>query len=299
VKRAMRDYRLIKETALILSHLAKQSCLSPHATGGWLRLGPSSSQLLSSFSSAANQSNGDTTTKNTTHSDIDIKESPFNIPNSLSLARGASGPFIAYLILSEQWPTAIALTAVSGATDWLDGYLARRYNQSGVLGSYLDPLGDKLLIGSLVTALAYKGLIPLWVASVILGRDLALVGGLVYLRYRALKESKGRGERPRGPITFSEFTRTRAASAPSVVDSDSKDGTLVIGAGAMPMMQPLFISKVNTVLQLALIGGSLSHAWVAWPDASSLKAVEVVTAGTTALTCAAYAQKALFRRAKP
>ena len=286
----MRDYKLIKETVLILNHLAKNSFSVSHATGQrWLRTTP---HLPASFnySSHANQE-AKASDKGLSHSDLDIKESPFNIPNSLSLARGASGPFIAYLILIEQWPMALAATAVSGATDWLDGHLARRFNQSGVLGSYLDPLGDKLLIGCLVTALAVKGLIPLWVASVVVGRDLALVGGLVYMRHRALKESRVRGE-AKGAITLSEFCRTRAAAEPV----DSNEGALVIGAGAMPMMQPLLISKINTVLQLALIGGSMSHAWMEWPDPTSLRSIEAVTAGTTALTCAAYAHKALFQK---
>ncbi len=70
----------------------------------------------------------------------------WNLPNALSIGRGVSGPAIAYLIVEEQWPAALVAVSVSGATDWLDGYLARRWRLQSVLGSYLDPLGDKVLI---------------------------------------------------------------------------------------------------------------------------------------------------------
>ena len=73
-------------------------------------------------------------------------EKLWNVPNSLSIVRGLSGPPIALLIIYEQWPAALVAVSVSGATDWLDGHLARRMGLQSVLGSYLDPLGDKMLI---------------------------------------------------------------------------------------------------------------------------------------------------------
>ncbi|GFH10366.1 uncharacterized protein HaLaN_05666, partial [Haematococcus lacustris] len=113
-------------------------------------------------------------------------ESLTSLPNLISLGRAASGPFIAALILAEAWPAAIIATTVSGASDWADGALARRLGQSSVLGSYLDPLADKVLIGCVVGALASKGLVPAWLAVLVLGRDVGLVAGMALHRWRML-----------------------------------------------------------------------------------------------------------------
>ncbi|GAX74686.1 hypothetical protein CEUSTIGMA_g2134.t1 [Chlamydomonas eustigma] len=117
---------------------------------------------------------------------VNSAEDVHNIPNYLSVGRGVSGPFIAYLILCEEWHWALAAITVSGATDWLDGYLARRMNLQSVVGSYLDPLGDKMLICSVVAALALKGVLPVWLAGLIIGRDVTLVAGAVLQRWSML-----------------------------------------------------------------------------------------------------------------
>ncbi|KAL0042941.1 hypothetical protein WJX79_004562 [Trebouxia sp. C0005] len=108
----------------------------------------------------------------------------YNIPNALSMARLVSGPIIAWLILNEQWGVALVSLAISGASDWADGYVAKRFGQSSVLGSYLDPLADKVLIGSVVAALGYQGSLPLWLVSVIIGRDVVLLSGAFIHRFR-------------------------------------------------------------------------------------------------------------------
>ncbi|MGH8671635.1 MAG: CDP-alcohol phosphatidyltransferase family protein, partial [Burkholderiales bacterium] len=73
---------------------------------------------------------------------------------------------------SVLWLLAIALP-----TECLDGYLARRLDQSTRLGAVLDPLADKLLIGSLALLLASQGLLPAWLAGAIVTRDVVIVGG--------------------------------------------------------------------------------------------------------------------------
>lgn len=79
----------------------------------------------------------------------------FNLANGLSLGRLLSGPLLAACIVKGQWAMAVPGLAVSGATDWLDGYVARRAGLQSVLGSYLDPLADKVLVGCVVGALGY------------------------------------------------------------------------------------------------------------------------------------------------
>ena len=70
----------------------------------------------------------------------------------------------------EEAPLGPAL-ACPQLSDWADGALARRTGASSVLGSYLDPLGDKLLVGCVVGALGVQGALPTWVAALVIGRD--------------------------------------------------------------------------------------------------------------------------------
>lgn len=84
------------------------------------------------------------------------REAVYNVPNAISLARLISGPFVAYFILHEHWAIALGTLAVAGASDWADGYAAKHYGQSSVLGSYLDPLADKVLVCCTVGALAQQ-----------------------------------------------------------------------------------------------------------------------------------------------
>lgn len=184
------------------------------------------------------------------------------------------------------------------ATDWLDGFLARRMGLQSVLGSYLDPLGDKVLICSVVGALAYKGLVPTWVAVVVVGRDVALVAGTLLHRWHTLGWRR---------VTLQEFCKTQALPAARGAGADKQPcGSLdrasrqAAGRNAyidtgVPLMRPLMISKANTVLQLSLVAGCLGQAWVAWPDPNSLHLLELATASTTAASCLAYAHQHFSR----
>ena len=70
-----------------------------------------------------------------------------------------------------------------GFTDWLDGYLAKKLNQRSIIGAFLDPLADKVMIGSLTLGLTWKGLIPFELGALILSRDLFLSTCAILLRY--------------------------------------------------------------------------------------------------------------------
>ncbi len=80
----------------------------------------------------------------------------YNLANAISGARLVSGPFVAGLIIHQQWAPALALLVTGGVSDWLDGFVAKQYGQPSVLGSYLDPLADKVLICCTVGALGYE-----------------------------------------------------------------------------------------------------------------------------------------------
>ncbi|GGG10944.1 CDP-diacylglycerol--glycerol-3-phosphate 3-phosphatidyltransferase [Rhodococcoides trifolii] len=106
------------------------------------------------------------------------------VPNALSLLRLLGIPVFVYLLLgprADGW--ALALLMIIGATDWLDGKLARLLDQSSRLGALLDPLVDRLFVVTVLVAFAVRGIIPWWVAALLIGRDAIL--GLTMFVYKS------------------------------------------------------------------------------------------------------------------
>ena len=92
------------------------------------------------------------------------------------------------LVWKAGTPLGLALFLLAGFTDLADGYLARRFGWGSQLGSYLDPIADKLMMSSLFVVLAYSGIIPWWLVGIVLGRDLAiLLGGLILMHFTRLR----------------------------------------------------------------------------------------------------------------
>jgi cardiolipin synthase (CMP-forming) len=109
----------------------------------------------------------------------------WTVPNMLSMGRLAGVPVFLWLVLGPEadgW--ALALLMLSGVTDWLDGYLARRLDQTSQLGQILDPVADRLYILSTVIGLAARDIIPWWVAVVLPARDAFLWCLVPFLRTR-------------------------------------------------------------------------------------------------------------------
>jgi CDP-diacylglycerol--glycerol-3-phosphate 3-phosphatidyltransferase len=116
------------------------------------------------------------------------KEDIFSLPNLLSLVRVCSIPILVAMIHldGQAWCWAAGVVFfVAGLTDLADGWLARRMKKVSVLGQYLDPVADKLLVASLLIALVGEGRAPAWAAIVIIGREIAVTG------MRALAAIKG------------------------------------------------------------------------------------------------------------
>lgn len=107
------------------------------------------------------------------------------IPNFLSIIRLAGVPLFLWLVLGpEKDGWALLVLLVSGVTDWLDGYLARRLHQTSKLGQILDPVADRLYILAVVVGLAWRDIIPVWLAVLLPARDLMLWGLVPFLRTR-------------------------------------------------------------------------------------------------------------------
>lgn len=109
----------------------------------------------------------------------------WTVPNLLSIARLAGVPVFLWLVLGPEadgW--ALGLLMLSGITDYLDGWLARKLDQMSTLGQILDPVADRLYILAVVVGLALREIIPWWVALALPLRDLLLWGLVPFLRTR-------------------------------------------------------------------------------------------------------------------
>jgi cardiolipin synthase len=109
------------------------------------------------------------------------------VPNLLSVGRLFGVPLFLWLLLgphADGW--ALIVLMVSGFTDWADGVLARRLNQTSSLGALLDPLADRLYILATLFGLVLRHIIPWWLAALIIGRDLVLLLTVPALRRRGL-----------------------------------------------------------------------------------------------------------------
>ena len=109
------------------------------------------------------------------------------LPNVLSALRLLGVPLFLWLILVPQadgW--AVALLVVAGFTDWLDGYLARKWNQITRVGQLLDPVADRLYILATLIGLLLRGIVPAWLVVLLISRDLILAVVLAVLKRRGV-----------------------------------------------------------------------------------------------------------------
>lgn len=104
-----------------------------------------------------------------------------NLPNKLTIFRVILIPFFVFFLLTDlvgNWVKWIALGIfiVASATDFLDGYIARKYNLVTNFGKFMDPLADKLLVCSAMICLIEKGAIPSWIVIIIIAREFIISG---------------------------------------------------------------------------------------------------------------------------
>ena len=120
---------------------------------------------------------------------------------------------IAMLLYQNAWSAAFWLILLAGISDALDGFLARAFNWQSRLGAILDPLADKALLIFVFLSLAHKGMIPVWLAAIVVIRDIVILAGAVTYRW-----------------LFKEIE-----------------------------ISPLFISKINTAIQILFVFAIMYH----------------------------------------
>jgi cardiolipin synthase (CMP-forming) len=105
----------------------------------------------------------------------------FTAPNVITLVRLLCIPLFLWLLFGAHRQTAAAiLLAVLGATDWIDGFVARRYGQVSTFGKVLDPTADRILVGTAVISILIYGAVPLWFGVATIAREV-LVSAMVLL----------------------------------------------------------------------------------------------------------------------
>jgi CDP-diacylglycerol---glycerol-3-phosphate 3-phosphatidyltransferase len=129
---------------------------------------------------------------------VKVAPSRWNVANAVTIGRIALVPFFAVVLLVDggdcvAWRlVATVVFVVAALTDRLDGYLARRHNLVTDLGALLDPIADKLLIGTALVILSMFGELPWWVTAVILVRELGITAlRVVMLKRATLPVSRG------------------------------------------------------------------------------------------------------------
>jgi len=106
---------------------------------------------------------------------------PVNIPNALTVLRVLLIPVFACLYSSGMYLWALFVFLLAGLTDYLDGFLARRWNQITSFGKLIDPLADKLMLLTVLYFLASSGHLPWWVFYALLGKEALMVFGALFM----------------------------------------------------------------------------------------------------------------------
>ena len=117
-----------------------------------------------------------------TEVDLRVADRVLTVPNLLSLMRLLGVPVFLWLIFAEYDGAALVVLACAGASDYLDGLLARRWNQVSRLGQLLDPAADRLYIFATLVGLSYRDIVPVWLAVLLVSRDAILTACIPVLR---------------------------------------------------------------------------------------------------------------------
>ncbi len=175
-------------------------------------------------------------------------------PNILTLARICLAPFLVMAMLDGRYMLGLWLFIVAGLTDALDGTLARLLRQRTVLGAYLDPVADKLLLSTLFLVLTYKGLIPARVTVLVFSRDLGILSVAAIL-YASV------GRREFKPSIFGKASTFAQIVAVAAVLLERVCNTSGGVHGAANWVRQLAAIALDATMALAILSG-LHYAWV-------------------------------------
>ncbi len=170
-----------------------------------------------------------------------------HVPNVITVVRGLLIPVIGALLLQERYVEAFWMLVASALSDLVDGQIARRFNARSRFGAIADPVADKLTMLTVTLLLAWQGLLPVWLATAIVLRDVAIVGGAV--AYHRLF-----GHVEMAPTWLSKLNTALEFVMLAAVIADA--AALVDDRAMLPLLfAAVFLSVVTSGLQYVWIWG--------------------------------------------
>ena len=154
------------------------------------------------------------------------------LPNAISVFRIALIVPVVLAIIDSEYSLALALFLVAGISDGVDGFLAKRFDWHTRLGALLDPVADKLLMAASFVTLAYVGQIPVWLAGVVVFRDLVIIGGATAYNF-LIAPVQGEPTRISKTNTTLEILFVVGVLARAAFDMPGETVILVLGAGVL------------------------------------------------------------------
>eukprot|EP00834_Sanchytrium_tribonematis_P005321 NODE_314_length_9990_cov_0.963401.p5 type:complete len:222 gc:universal NODE_314_length_9990_cov_0.963401:7114-7779(+) len=179
------------------------------------------------------------------------KQRIWTLPNLLTMSRIAMTPALFITLTHNQPAASLILLSAAASTDLLDGYIARKFNQSSNFGSFLDPFADKFFMFTSSCALYTMNMMPQYVFFTFIGRDLLLLGTSLFWRHRTLPPPKS-------------FARMM-----SLIQIPS------------PQILPTRLSKINTVLQLSYIGMQIVKLTLTFDISVIINVLEKIVVATS------------------
>ncbi len=167
-----------------------------------------------------------------------------NIPNFLTLARLCLVPVVIVMITSHAWISAFSVFVIAGITDAVDGFIARHFNQRTELGAYLDPLADKALLASIYITLAIVSVIPVWLAIMVVARDVMILGAIILSQLL------------NNPMTIEPLKISKANTFAQIAFAAMMLGTLAFSI-SNPVIQDIMTISV-AILTIGSMGAYLS-----------------------------------------
>ncbi|MBW3098743.1 CDP-alcohol phosphatidyltransferase family protein [Pseudohoeflea coraliihabitans] len=161
------------------------------------------------------------------------------VPNLITVARFIAVPFLLLAMMRGDMGWAFAIFLIAGISDGIDGFIARRFGQVSELGTYLDPVADKLLLVAAFVMLGYLGALPLWLVLLVVTRDVLIVGAV------ALSHLMGR------PVAVQPLFVSKATTAAQIL-------LVVVILGESAGLGD--IGWLNFSLQLAVAGLTIASA---------------------------------------
>ncbi len=170
-----------------------------------------------------------------------------NLPNLITTARILMVPIVVWAIAQHEMQVAFAVFVAAGASDAVDGFLAKRFGMASELGAHLDPLADKALIVSIYVSLGITGAIPRWIVILVVSRDILIIGGVMLAWFL------GR------PMTMKPLLVSKLNTAAQIVFACLVLASLAFGFGAEAAQ--IAVMWVVAALTLISVGFYLREWW--------------------------------------